>query len=173
MSSQAEPSSRLRSSSCTQGKWARHHAFDRNKINCLNLRSPGMEFATEMVVVATQARIRVAEIPITLRPDGRGRSPHLRSIRDGLRHLKLMLRLRKARFAIYVLMKSLRCREARALRAIANRSDGFAFTQDESANAQSKWILSKAGSKNTSNQEDSSNRCNLYQRSGSSSTSRE
>ena len=50
-----------------------------------------MEFASEMVLRASQARIRTTEIPITLHPDGRDRAPHLRSFRDGLRHLAILL----------------------------------------------------------------------------------
>jgi len=50
-----------------------------------------MEFASEMVVKATLARLRVAQVPTTLRPDGRTRSPHLRSWSDGWRHLRFLL----------------------------------------------------------------------------------
>jgi len=50
-----------------------------------------MEFASEMVVKATLAGLRVAEVPTTLKPDGRSRPPHLNSWRDGWRHLKLLL----------------------------------------------------------------------------------
>lgn len=57
----------------------------------LDLRAPGMEFASEMVVKATLAGIRIAEVPTTLRPDGRSRAPHLRSWRDGWRHLRFLL----------------------------------------------------------------------------------
>jgi glycosyltransferase involved in cell wall biosynthesis len=65
--------------------------FDRDRILALGLSSPGMEFASEMVVKATLARLRIAEVPTTLRPDGRGRPPHLRSFRDGWRHLRFLL----------------------------------------------------------------------------------
>jgi glycosyltransferase involved in cell wall biosynthesis len=61
-------------------------AFDR-----LNLRTPGMEFASEMVVRACRLGMSIGEVPITLRPDGRDRAPHLRPWRDGWRHLKFML----------------------------------------------------------------------------------
>jgi len=57
----------------------------------LDLQAPGMEFASEMVVKATLARLRVAQVPTTLRPDGRTRSPHLRSWSDGWRHLRFLL----------------------------------------------------------------------------------
>lgn len=51
----------------------------------------GMEFATEMVVCAAQAGLRIGEIPTRLYPDQRGRPPHLRSFRDGWRHLRFLL----------------------------------------------------------------------------------
>jgi glycosyltransferase involved in cell wall biosynthesis len=66
-------------------------AFDREKIQALNLKAPGMEFASEMIVLASREQIRVSEIPIMLRPDGRDRPPHLRSIRDGMRHLRVIV----------------------------------------------------------------------------------
>lgn len=66
--------------------------FDRQRIGDLNLTSPGMEFASEMVIAAAQARYRITEIPIVLSPDDRGRPPHLRSFQDGWRHLVLMFK---------------------------------------------------------------------------------
>lgn len=65
-------------------------AFDREKMVALQLQSTGMEFASEMVLRASQEDFRVAEIPVCLHPDGRDRPPHLRSIRDGWRHLVLL-----------------------------------------------------------------------------------
>jgi glycosyltransferase involved in cell wall biosynthesis len=65
--------------------------FDRNAILGLDLEASGMEFASEMVVKATIAKLRIAEVPTTLSPDGRDRPPHLRSWRDGWRHLRLLL----------------------------------------------------------------------------------
>jgi hypothetical protein len=65
--------------------------FSRASILRLGLTSPGMEFASEMVMKASLARLRIAEVPTTLSPDGRSRPPHLRSWRDGWRHLKLLL----------------------------------------------------------------------------------
>jgi len=62
-------------------------AFNRQSIVALKLRSPGMEFASEMVVKVTLSKLRVCQVPITLRPDGRTRPPHLRSWRDGWRHI--------------------------------------------------------------------------------------
>jgi len=65
--------------------------FDRQAILELKLRASGMEFASEMVVKASLARLRIAEVPTTLSPDGRDRAPHLRPWRDGWRHLRFML----------------------------------------------------------------------------------
>ena len=57
----------------------------------MDLRTTGMEFASEMVVKATLGKMRIAEVPTTLRPDGRSRAPHLRRWRDGWRHLRFLL----------------------------------------------------------------------------------
>jgi len=57
----------------------------------LNLQTTGMEFASEMVIKATMKGLRIGEVPITLHKDGRSRPPHLRSWRDGWRHLRFML----------------------------------------------------------------------------------
>ena len=65
--------------------------FNRAAILRLNLRTTGMEFASEMVVKTTLAGLRMTEVPTTLRPDGRSRPPHLRSWRDGWRHLRFLL----------------------------------------------------------------------------------
>lgn len=65
--------------------------FDRQQIIGLSLRTSGMEFASEMLVKATLSGLRVAEVPTTLKPDGRSRAPHLRSFRDGWRHLRFLL----------------------------------------------------------------------------------
>ena len=65
--------------------------FDRNAILDLDLQAPGMEFASEMIVKATIRKLRIAEVPTTLSPDGRSRPPHLRSWRDGWRHLRFLL----------------------------------------------------------------------------------
>ncbi len=66
-------------------------AFDRAAILNLGLKTTGMEFASEMVVKAQLSGLRLAEVPTTLSPDGRSRPPHLRSWRDGWRHLKFLL----------------------------------------------------------------------------------
>lgn len=65
--------------------------FDRDRILALGLSSPGMEFASEMVVKASLAGYRIREVPTTLGPDGRSRRPHLRTWRDGWRHLRFLL----------------------------------------------------------------------------------
>jgi glycosyltransferase involved in cell wall biosynthesis len=65
--------------------------FRRDAVVRLGLTSSGMEFASEMVVKATLAGLRISEVPTTLRPDGRDRPPHLRSFRDGWRHLRFLL----------------------------------------------------------------------------------
>lgn len=65
--------------------------FHKNSILRLDLQTTGMEFASEMVVKATLNNLRMAEVPTTLSPDGRSRPPHLRSWRDGWRHLRFLL----------------------------------------------------------------------------------
>ncbi len=65
--------------------------FDRRAILDLDPQAPGMEFASEMVVKATIHGLRITEVPTTLSPDGRSRPPHLRSWRDGWRHLRFLL----------------------------------------------------------------------------------
>jgi glycosyltransferase involved in cell wall biosynthesis len=66
-------------------------AFRKDAIERLGLRTLGMEFASEMVVKATAFGLRITEIPTTLSPDGRDRAPHLRTWRDGWRHLRFLL----------------------------------------------------------------------------------
>ncbi|WP_283135386.1 glycosyltransferase family 2 protein [Rhizohabitans arisaemae] len=65
--------------------------FRRDSILKLGLQTGGMEFASEMVVKATLAKLDIREVPTTLSPDGRSRPPHLRSWRDGWRHLRFLL----------------------------------------------------------------------------------
>jgi len=65
--------------------------FRRESIVALNLKSNGMEFATEVVVRATLEGLTVTEVPTTLSVDGRSRPPHLRTWRDGWRHLRFLL----------------------------------------------------------------------------------
>ena len=57
----------------------------------MTLRSTGMEFASEMVIKSTLLGLNMKEVPIVLHPDGRSRAPHLRTWRDGWRHLRFML----------------------------------------------------------------------------------
>ncbi len=66
-------------------------AFTRQAYARMALQTEGMEFATEMVVRAAQEELRIAEIPIKLHPDKRDRRPHLRSFRDGWRHLRFIM----------------------------------------------------------------------------------
>ena len=65
--------------------------FNRSSIQRIDLQSTGMEFASEMVVKAALSGLQIAEVPTTLAPDGRGRPPHLRTWRDGWRHLRFLL----------------------------------------------------------------------------------
>jgi hypothetical protein len=68
-------------------------AFSRDAYDKMNVRSTGMEFASEIVIKARLRKMRIGEVPITLHKDGRGRPPHLRSWRDGWRNLRFMLTL--------------------------------------------------------------------------------
>jgi glycosyltransferase involved in cell wall biosynthesis len=65
--------------------------FDRAAILQLDLRTTGMEFASEMVVKSSLRNLRTTEVPTRLSPDGRNRPPHLRTWRDGWRHLRFLL----------------------------------------------------------------------------------
>jgi hypothetical protein len=65
--------------------------FTREGVLRLGLQATGMEFASEIVVKATLSGYRIEEVPTTLSPDGRTRPPHLRSWRDGWRHLRFLL----------------------------------------------------------------------------------
>jgi glycosyltransferase involved in cell wall biosynthesis len=65
--------------------------FERVVILGLDLDAPGMEFASEMVVKASINQLSITEVPTVLSPDGRNRPPHLRSWRDGWRHLRFLL----------------------------------------------------------------------------------
>jgi hypothetical protein len=66
-------------------------AFSKAALERMELQTTGMEFASEMVIKATMKEFRIAEVPITLHPDGRSRPPHLKPWRDGWRHLRFML----------------------------------------------------------------------------------
>jgi glycosyltransferase involved in cell wall biosynthesis len=65
--------------------------FSKAAIESLDLRTSGMEFASEQVVKASLRKLRITEVPTTLSLDGRSRPPHLRSWRDGWRHLRFLL----------------------------------------------------------------------------------
>ena len=65
--------------------------FRRSAILGLDLKTTGMEFASEMVVRSALQRLDIGEVPTTLKPDGRSRAPHLKTWRDGWRHLKFLL----------------------------------------------------------------------------------
>ena len=65
--------------------------FRKDSFLRMGIRSTGMEFASEMVVKASLLRMKVSEVPTTLSPDGRNRAPHLRTWRDGWRHLRFLL----------------------------------------------------------------------------------
>lgn len=65
--------------------------FRQDIVSLLDLKTTGMEFASEMVVKATIFKLDITEVPTTLRKDGRSRPPHLRTWRDGWRHLRFLL----------------------------------------------------------------------------------
>ena len=65
--------------------------FSKKAFDSLDLRTTGMEFASEMVIKAQLKGLKIAEVPTVLSPDGRSRGPHLRPYRDGWRHLRFML----------------------------------------------------------------------------------
>jgi hypothetical protein len=66
-------------------------AMTRAAFDMLKLRTTGMEFASEMIIKASLFGLRIAEVPIHFHKDGRSRPPHLRTFRDGWRHLRFML----------------------------------------------------------------------------------
>lgn len=74
--------------------------FSRDRIRQLDLCMPGMEFASELVVRASLRGYTIVEVPTTLRKDGRSRPPHLRTWRDGWRHLRFLLVLSPRRTLI-------------------------------------------------------------------------
>jgi glycosyltransferase involved in cell wall biosynthesis len=79
----------LKTSDCNSGM----RAFRRSNYLKLDLRMIGMEYASEMLVRVQQCKLRYKEVPIEYRKDQRGHASHLRPLRDGLRHLKLLLNL--------------------------------------------------------------------------------
>lgn len=68
-------------------------ALTRDAYERMELRTTGMEFASEMLVKASAGGMKMTEVPTTLSPDGRSRPPHLRSFRDGWRHLRFLMTL--------------------------------------------------------------------------------
>lgn len=68
--------------------------YDTSKIKKLNLNSCGMEYASEMIAMAVKNNLKLAEVPTKLRCSPYYRIPHLRPIRDSIRHIKLLIRLK-------------------------------------------------------------------------------
>ena len=68
--------------------------YNLESIKKLHLRTNGMEFASEMVVQAAKHELKIAQVPVRLKKDGRSRSPHLNTWSDGWRHLKYLIRNR-------------------------------------------------------------------------------
>ena len=65
--------------------------FSKSAFQQMDLRTTGMEFASEMVIKSKLMGLKITEVPTTLSPDGRSRPPHLLPYRDGWRHLRFML----------------------------------------------------------------------------------
>lgn len=68
--------------------------FAKQKILELNLKTEGMEFASEMIIKATKAGLRIKEIPIHFYKDKRDKKSHLNTIKDGIRHLRLIQQIK-------------------------------------------------------------------------------
>ena len=68
-------------------------AYNTKKIKQLQLQHGGMEYASEMIIKSKINNLKMIEVPTVLRKDLRGRKSHLRTIKDGIRHLKLILEL--------------------------------------------------------------------------------
>lgn len=68
-------------------------AFTKDCYTLLQPKCNGMEFASELVALASIHQVHICEVPVILYPDGRNRKPHLRSWRDGFRHLVLLFTL--------------------------------------------------------------------------------
>lgn len=65
-------------------------AFKTDSIKKLKLKSSGMEFASEMIISSRLNNLKIIEVETDLRKDLRNRKSHLKTIRDGIRHLKLI-----------------------------------------------------------------------------------
>jgi glycosyltransferase involved in cell wall biosynthesis len=76
-------------------------AFRRDRVLALGMRTEGMEFASEMVVRASLQGLQIHEVPTRLSPDGRSRPPHLRTWRDGWRHLRFLFAFSPRWFLLY------------------------------------------------------------------------
>lgn len=68
--------------------------YDKEKIQNLNCKCEGMEYASEMIIKAVKSNLKIKEIPIDFYKDKRKRKPHLKTIRDGIRHLKVILEIK-------------------------------------------------------------------------------
>ena len=66
-------------------------AFDKEKILNLNLECEGMEFASEMIIKAKQANLKIKEVPINFYKDKRDNKSHLNTIKDGIKHMKVIM----------------------------------------------------------------------------------
>ena len=75
--------------------------FSKEAYNKMQLKSTGMEFASEMVVKATIMKMNITEVPTTLSKDGRNRPPHLNTWRDGWRHLRFLIMYAPKWFLLY------------------------------------------------------------------------
>ncbi len=128
--------------------------FRRDSAIALGLQATGMEFASEMVVKATLAKQKVTEVPTTLVKDGRSRPPHLRSWRDGWRHLRFLLLFSPA----LAVLLSRPGAAARSASASARRSRSPA--RSPSAGSRSTWTpWSPAAPASTSASRRSSSGC--------------
>lgn len=66
--------------------------YETKKVNELQCKCEGMEYATEMLIKAKKSNLKIVEIPINFYKDGRNQKPHLRTFKDGLRHIKLLIK---------------------------------------------------------------------------------
>ena len=98
--------------------------FRRERMSALNLRTTGMEFASEMVVCAALAGYRIDEVPTTLSKDGRSRPPHLRTWHDGWRHLSFLLIYCPKWLFFYPGLFLLALGDIHSIRAAARRGHG-------------------------------------------------
>ncbi len=66
--------------------------YNNEAIMALNCEAEGMEYASEMLIKASQNKLKICEVPINFYQDGRKKKPHLKTIRDGIRHFHILLR---------------------------------------------------------------------------------